>query len=234
MATDAVAHHRPSPRRLAGAAALVAWTALASFGRPGTPLGQAAWAGSLAIVVLSGASWGIAARRRPPHPRAEVAQRTGSWLPWLALAVVVTAWEALGIDTRPQVVHLTLSSLVLHFQGMRAAAELVWCGIGLAFARVRADEARQRGTRPLRGGGVDAPGAPFVVLALLIGTDPSTGFAFFAAVMAAAGVLEALSRCRRSGVASLAETLRRLGEPPALRLMSAAVWVFGGWHLFAH
>lgn len=235
MATDAVEHHRLSPSTLAGAAALVAWTTLASFGRPGTPLGQAAWAASLAIVVLCGVTWGVAARRGPPGPPAGAAEARGSSLPWLALAVAVAAWEALGIDTRPHALHLTLSSLALHFQGVRAAAELAWSGIGLAWARVRADEARRRRPRPLPGTGTRSPGVPpLVVLALLIGTDPATGFAFFAVVIAATGALEVRSRRPQSEVASLAELLRRLSNPPVLRLACAAAWVFGGWHLFAH
>lgn len=185
---------------------LLAWCGWASAYRAGTNGGKVIWAVSLAVVAVVGVvadgawrrghrQW-VAPRPVPAWPAPERADGRRSVLrgmaPWLVLALVVVAWEALGIDTGRHQPHLTLSALTLAFRPMRAATLAVWTGLGLGFVAVRLraravpDAKRPRGRRLSPG----TPHAAVVLGALLVGTV----VALHRSVLSARGV--------RSGVAA--------------------------------
>ena len=90
-----------------------------------------AWAVSCAGVVATDLILARAVAERPARPLPCVAppppasekrrSRLGLFLPWIALVLVVAAWEALGIDTGEKVPHLTISALALAYRGVRPA-----------------------------------------------------------------------------------------------------------------
>ncbi len=227
----------------------VAWCGWASQYRAFTAGGKATWAVSLALVagcwaVIVGRARRAADRIDPstrapwPRPGPDGARRTlaGTW-PWLALGVVVVAWEVLGLDTGPHEPHLTLSALVLFSRPFRAAVLWAWMAAGWALGRAWGPTwggSGQRAGRRLAGGDqwpvVVAP----LALGLLLPDHRSAGFAFWGAVAAVGVVLDRVGRRSDGRWASFFELLAGVGRSVGVRLLVTAGWVYAGWHLFAH
>jgi hypothetical protein len=117
----------------AGAAGLAAWAATTT---PFSAGADAVTALGLGLVTLEVAlRW----RRTPTMattagPGEPPARR---W-PWLALAVVVVAWELASLFLGPRVAHPTISSLydsATHWQAVKAACFFVWLCGGAALVR---------------------------------------------------------------------------------------------------
>lgn len=228
--------------------ALCAWCGFVSgFHRSTTPA-RVTWAVSLVAVVLIDLLLGLRARRgwgggAPPprtdrgsiaegRPKGGELRRTG---PWLALALVVVAWEALGIDTGPHQAHLTISSLTEAYRPLNAATLLVWILVGVFYGVVRA-KVKRSATAVSKG-----PGAPVAAVGLHAGApglllpgSRAAGVAFWACVLAAAGLVELVARRSSGRLATGEELLRLITTPVAVRAVVVVAWAYAGYHLFAH
>lgn len=173
---------------------------------------------------------------RAGESRSEEARRhRAAALPWLVLGVAVLSWEMLALATPPRVLHLTLSSLVLHFRAIRAVAFVGWSAAGVALVAAGVEPPRVRPGRPVDGDRTRGtpPLLALFTLAVLVGTDPVVGITFWSLVALGGGVLELATR-RRSLVSPLTALFRDLlGRWPG-RAVLAAAWLVTGWHLFAH
>ncbi len=227
--------------------ALCAWCGWVSgFHRSTTPA-RVTWVVSLAAVVMVDLLLRQGGRGRRPGWR--LRPRSGSpptlpggprrslvaTGPWLALALAVVAWEALGIDTGPREPHLTISSLTADYRAMNAAALLVWMLAGVLFGVVRARAGASGGAVSGRAAGAVALGSfragpP----GLLLPASRGAGVAFWVCVVAAGGVVELLARRSGGRLATAAELVRLLTAPVAVRLVVVAAWAYAGYHLFAH
>lgn len=168
------------------------------------------------------------------EPRGKTPPCRAPAFPWVVLTAAVLAWEMLALVTPPRVLHLTLSSLVLHFRAVRAVAFVGWsaAGVGLAAADVDRDRARRVRRASERDPG-PADHVALATLAVLVGTDPVVGIAFWSLVALGAGALELVAR-RRSLASPLTTLLTELLERRPGRVLLAAAWLVTGWHLFAH
>lgn len=166
--------------------------------------------------------------------------------PWLALIVVVLAWDVLGIDTGPRQYHLTISALSQAYRPLNAAVLFVWIlvGIGYEAARVRApiDSAGARrnesAPRVQENGGAFALaagslGAHHSTAALILPQSPAAGVAFWLAVPAAAILIDAEARHSRGHRATAEEFVRFISTARLANLALIAAWGFAGYHLFA-
>jgi len=164
--------------------------------------------------------------------------------PWLAIALVVAAWEALGIDTGPHEPHLTVSALALSSRLFDAALLLAWIlvGAGYTVARARAPLGRAavRESRSPRSPAGAFPGClalgrhPMLVPALLLPRSRSVGVAFWIAVVAACLVVELVARRSEGRLARAGELVRLVSGPPLVNALLVVAWTYAGWHLFAH
>ncbi len=196
--------------------------------------------------------WRLAPADGPwPRPGQGGGRRTllGVW-PWLAIIVVVVAWEVLGIDTGTHQPHLTISALAQAFRPLDAALLLVWIliGIGYGAARARAPVTEASGERK-QGAGGHAAGAGGIstvqkaaagghharlVPALLLPETRSAGVAFWIAVIVAFGLVDLAARRSGGRLATAEEFARLVSGPPVANMALVAAWAFAGWHLFAH
>lgn len=236
--------------------ALCAWCGWASGFHHSTTPAFATWFASLAgVVVFDALLWrGRRAHRVALHvPTVDVPwPRPGQggrslilWglLPWLCLGAVVLAWEVLGIDTGPHEAHLTISALAEAFRGLNAALLLVWIVTGLGYGVARARLAVEQGAdgAPDRLARRASPGALAVVTgrptpmpALLLPANRAFGVAFWAAVIVVAVVVDLVARRSGGRLASAGELVRLISRPRAANLLLIVLWVYSGWHLFAH
>jgi hypothetical protein len=255
-------------RGIAGllAVLVLAWCGWASGFRVGTRAGQSAWFVSLSVVLVaalavylgrSGHRFGWHIEPAPlswPRPgqggRGGAGRTLAGTAPWLALAVVVLAWEILGIDTGTHEPHLTISALSLAFRPMRAAIMAVWMGVGVCFAVARARASANPPHRQSRWGPGDAsraasaPGIAlgagrlvreFVpLLALFEGRSRAVGVAFWLGVVVCAAGVDLVARRSAGRIASFGELLCFISRPVAARIFLVVAWTYAGWHLFAH
>jgi hypothetical protein len=167
--------------------------------------------------------------------------------PWLALMVVVVAWEVLGIDTGPHQYHLTVSALAQAYRPLNAALLLVWVlvGIGYEAARVRAPigdaQALEHQEDPnVREGGTAlaamtaiSVGGHHAAPALLLPQSPPVGVAFWVAVPIAAVLIDVTARRSGGRRADAEELVRFISTSWPANVALIAAWVFAGYHLFA-
>jgi hypothetical protein len=166
--------------------------------------------------------------------------------PWLALIVVVLAWEVLGIDTGPHQYHLTISALAQAYRPLNAALLLVWVlvGIGYEAARVRAPFGTLGASDGARDPNASENGSAYAaaigtagihhgVPALLLPSSPPAGVAFWAAVPLAAILIDALARRSHGRSANAEEFVRFISTSRLANVALIATWVFTGYHLFA-
>jgi hypothetical protein len=245
------------------AALVLAWCGWASGFRPGTRAGQYAWLVSLFAVLVADLAvylgrsehrlgWCIEADQPPwPRPgRGGAGPALVGTAPWLALGVVVLAWEVLGLDTGPHEPHLTISALTLAFRPVRAAMLAVWMGVGVYFAVARARSPASPTPPPTHGGKAGtspgASGAGLALgsgrlarhlvppLALLEGRSRAVGVAFWIGVLVCAAGIDLVARRSEGRIATFEELLRFISRPVGVRVLLVVAWTYVGWHLFAH
>lgn len=240
------------------ASALVTWCGWASGFRRSTAPAEATWVVSLLLVVAADfLAWQGRRGRRPGLHLEPVEQ---SWpgagqksavliglSPWLALSVLVIAWEVLGIDTGRHEPHLTISALTQAFRPLNAAMLLVWILVGLGYGAARA---RAPGMAARHASGPDRKGsrsAAALVLshhsatmpallalpALLLPANRGVGVAFWIAVVVAAIGIELAAHRSRGRIASAEAVVRYLTGSPVGNIVTIAAWAFAGYHLFA-
>jgi hypothetical protein len=157
--------------------------------------------------------------------------RLGSSL-WLALALVVLAWEILGINTGTHQPHLTISALTLVYRPLNAALLMVWMlvglGYGVARARAPVDDTKASVTPP------GATPSAALVPALLLPASQPAGLAFWLGVLALAVVIDQAGRRSGGRLANAEEILRFVTTSTVANACLVVAWIYGGYHLFAH
>ena len=231
---------------------LCAWCAWVSGFHRSTAAAEWTWLASLvAVVAVDVLVWRGRVHRRPgwrlePAPRSWPPPGLGRWgrlqgvSPWLGLMAVVTAWEALGIDTGTDRPHLTISALAQAFRPLDAALLLVWmaAGVGYGVARARAPAGpppAEVGGGGLRLGpvGVASVHPVGAVPALLLPASRSVGVGFWLAVLVAGVTVDLVARRGQGRLASGEEFTRWLTGPAVANLAVMAAWTVAGYHLFA-
>jgi hypothetical protein len=245
--------HRIAPGIVLGPA-LVAWCGWASsFHRSTTP-DLVTWAVSLVFVVAVDALlWRGRHRHRfslhlppvetewPPPDRRDPSHVLVGVSPWLALTVVVTVWEVLGIDTGPHEPHLTISALAQAYRPLAAALLLVWILVGLGYgvARARAPvdgvSAQPAGPRGNASPTAAAVGAhhPALMPALLLPSSRAAGGAFWVSLIAVCVLVDRAARRSRGRLANAGELVRLISRPRVANALLVVAWAYAGWHLFA-
>lgn len=239
--------------------AACAWCGWISGFHRSTPGAEIAWFITLASVILFDSALWRANRAQNPGWRLTPAPepwprrgRGGSGpalrgvAPWLALILVVLAWEVLGIDTGPRQYHLTISALAQAYRPLNATLLLVWMlvGIGYEIARARrpiddseARRGRRRSDRPEHGGtlamAMGSLGAHHGTPALLLPQSPPTGVAFWVCVPLAAVIIDWAARRSDGRRANAEEFMRFISTARGARYALIAAWIFAGYHLFA-
>ncbi len=220
---------------------------------------EVSWVASLlAVILVDLALWQGKAGRgvgwhlepaRDPWPRADrggpVPALRGV-APWLALIVVVLAWNVLGVDTGPGRYHLTVSALAQAYRPLNAALLLVWVliGIGYEVALVRAPgstiEAGQQARDPHAPESGSALAAAMGSLgghhggpALLLPSSPPVGVAFWVAVPLVAALIDMAARRSDGRRANAEEFVRFISTSRLAHVALVVAWVFAGYHLFA-
>lgn len=239
--------------RMALVLALGVWCGWASGFPHSTVAAFATWAASLAGVAAvdllfwqgrRGRSPAItlepAAHAWPPEGRRHRGPVLVGVAPWSVLAVIVLAWEVLGIDTGPHAPHLTISALAQAYRSLDAAVLFVWVLVGVGFGATRARAPRRPpsvGSAPTASSAV-LPAVtgphPLVLPALLLPHDRAVGVAFWVAVVVVGLLVDLLARRSRGRLATAEELVRLASDPPAVRVLLIGAWTFAGWHLFAH
>jgi hypothetical protein len=69
---------------------------------------------------------------------------------------------------------------------------------------------------------------------VVVGSSKPIGLAFWLAVIAALGGLEALAHWSRWPVPSFGDIVARYLHHPFARAGAIVVWLYAGWHLFSH
>jgi hypothetical protein len=237
----------------AAAAALGAWCGWASgFHRSTTPA-TVTWGISLSAVVLVDVllwrgrrglhpGWPVEARGRPwPRPgrRGGGTVQQGLW-PWLALTVVVVAWEVLGIDTGGQQAHLTISALSQAFRGLHAAVLAIWILVGWGYGWARSRVPARPATVGRKAGRDGKPSAAVVLLhtpaswpALLLPSNRAVGVGFWVGLVVAGALVDLEARHSGGRRATAEELVRFITAPILANVVVVAAWVFAGYHLFA-
>jgi hypothetical protein len=242
---------------------ILAWCGWASGFRVGTRASQTVWGISLAAVLLAALAiyagsrgyrfgWRVEPAPEPwPRPGQGGRRRAlAGTATWLALAVIVLAWEILGIATGPHEPHMTISALSLAFRPMRAFMLAVWMGVGVSFAGARARSPAipidrrggdgRTGSPPAASAGGLALGSTHrlrhaaPLLALLEGRSRAVGVGFWIAVVVCAGGIDIVARRSAGRIANFEELLRFISHSVVVRLFLVVAWVYAGWHLFAH
>lgn len=150
--------------------------------------------------------------------------------PWLGLAVVVLAWEILGIDTGPRTPHLTISALALVSRPLNAALLLVWMLVGFGYGAARARAPLDGPTSPP---GFDPrQGVSVAVPGLLLPSSRPVGAAFWVCVAVAAVAAELAARRSGGRLATAEELVRFCTAAPPAKVVAVVAWGFAGYHLF--
>jgi hypothetical protein len=69
---------------------------------------------------------------------------------------------------------------------------------------------------------------------VVVGSNKYVGLAFWLAVIATLGALEALAHWSRWPVPSFGDIVARYLHHPFARGGAIVVWLYAGWHLFSH
>lgn len=243
-------------------AALGAWCGWASGFHHSTTSAFATWAASLGgVVVVDVLLWRGGRGRRlalPPLPAAAPWPRSGQCgsrrtlvgiAPWLALVLVIAAWEGLGIDTGTHQPHLTVSALAGAYRAFDAALLVTWVLVGVGYGVAQARPVAQapgpppaskatgltdRWTPEGRPVAVAVVGHPAVGPALLLPASKAAGIAFWLALVATAVLVELVARRSGGRLATAGELVRLTTRWTAVGVVLAVGWAYGGWHLFAH
>lgn len=241
---------------------LLAWCGWVSgFHRFTTPA-RITWVISLAAVVAVDLAWWQGRHGRRPGWRLEPVSapwpregRGGTRrallgvAPWVLVALVVLAWELLGLFTGAHTPHLTISALSQAFRPLHAALLVTWMLVGMGYgaARARAPLIPRRG--PLGGGGTTTAASggalalvhrpllgvhPALVPALLLGRSRAAGVAFWLAVMAVCVVMDQVARRTQGAMANAEEFVRFISTAKVPQALVVVAWAYAGWHLFAH
>lgn len=226
---------------LGGVAAVCAWCGWVSGFHRRTAPALATWLVTLAAVVaVDVLLWQGRHGRRPGwrvEPVAEPWPPPGArgrhpaligTVPWLALVLIGTAWDVLGLDSGPHQYHLTISALSQAYRPLNAATLLVWivAGVGYGLARARAPlphPPRATGANPV------LAAAP----ALLLPPDPLLGVGFWLGLFAAGVALDVVARRTRGRIAAAEQLLRFVTAPLAANVVLVLAWAYAGYHLFA-
>ena len=247
--------HRIAPG-IVSAVALVAWCGWASSLHRSTIPAWITWAVSLAVVVaIDSLLWRGRHHRRlsvhlPPTgadwPRPDGGDATHALRgvsPWLALALVVTIWEVLGIDTGPHEPHLTISALAQAYRPLAAALLLVWMLVGLGYGVARAKapvgwEWAKRSAGPTRDASpttaVVGTQHPALMPAVLLPSSRTVGVVFWVALVAVCVLVDQAARRSRGRVADAGELIRLISRPRMANVVLVVAWAYAGWHLFAY
>ncbi len=236
--------------------ALCAWCGWVSGFHRSTAAAVVTWAFSLAAVVVVDLLFWQGQRGRKPGLRLEPVREpwprpgrggvrralVGVSL-WLGLALVVLAWEILGIDTGKHEAHLTISALAQAFRPLNAATLLVWMLVGLGYgaARARAPGVDHPSSFHRRGAERSPPLAsvmfthvPATMPALLLPSSRPSGVAFWLGIVVAIVLLDLVARRSGGRLANGEEFLRLITAPPATNVLLVVAWGYAGYHLFAH
>ena len=239
--------------------ALAAWCGWASGFHRAAAAAEITWLVTLAAVVLFDVglwrgstvgrpAWFLEPAREPwPRPgRGGSAPALRGVALWLALIVVVLAWEVLGIDSGPHQYHLTISALAQAYRPLNAALLLVWVlmGIGYEAARLRAPiESNRTRLGEQQPGAPDHGGACALAMgslgahrgapALLLPQSPAAGVAFWVFVPIAAVVIDQAARRAHGRRADAEEFIRFISTSRVANYALIAAWAFAGYHLFA-
>jgi hypothetical protein len=247
---------------LAGSAVvLCAWCGWLSGFHRATTAARVTWGISLALVVVADVLlWQGRRGRRPglhvepvaggwPPPGTRSAAALAGVSPWVILALVVLAWDVLGIDTGKHTAHLTISALTQASRPLNAAMLLVWMAVGLGYGLTRArSPLRPPPLSPASTAGspaawwsalpvvtVSAGGtAAWPVPGLLLPNDRDAGVAFWLGVVVVAVVVDVLARRSAGRVADAEQMLRLVTAPMAANAFWVVAWTYAGYHLFAH
>jgi hypothetical protein len=183
----------------------------------------------------TGTDWPRADRRDAAHALQGVS-------PWLGLALVVTIWEVLGIDTGRHEPHLTISALAQAYRPLAAGLLLVWMLVGLGYGVARAKApVGWESAKPSPGQPRDAAptaaavGAqhPALMPALLLPSSRAVGVAFRVGLVAVCVLVDQAARRSRGGVADAGDLIRLISRPRAANVVLVVAWAYAGWHLFA-
>lgn len=251
---------RPWVKLSASALLLCIWCGWVSGFHRATNPARVTWGISLAaVVVVDGLLW---QGRRGRHPGLHVEPVARGWpppgiratavvagvAPWVTLALVVLAWDLLGIDTGKHAVHLTISALTQTSRPLNAAMLLVWMAVGIGYGFTRARSPRRPAPPSLA-----KPGSPVAcwsvlpvlslaaggssrwpLLGLLLPNSRAAGIAFWLGVLVAAAVIDALARRSAGRVPNSEQMLRLVTLPKAANAFWVVAWAYAGYHLFAH
>ncbi len=236
--------------------ALCGWCGWVSGFHRSTASAVVTWAFSLATVVVVDLLFWQGQRGRRPGLRLEPVHEP--WPPpgrggvgralvgvslWLGLALVVLAWEILGIDTGKHEAHLTISALTQAFRPLNAAMLLVWMLVGLGYGAARARAPVVDHPSPFHRRDVErspplAPvmftHAPAAMPALLLPPSRPAGLAFWLGIVGAIVLVDLVARRSGGRLATGEEFLRLITAPPAANVLLVAAWAYAGYHLFAH
>jgi hypothetical protein len=239
--------------------ALCAWCGWASGFHRTTPGAEITWLLTAGVVVAfdvalwrgtragSGGFHFEPARDPWPRPgRGGTRQALQGVAPWLAIVVVIVAWEVLGIDTGPHQYHLTISALAQAYRPLNAGLLLVWVLVGMGYevARLRSpvarpDEWRHQDSPKTRDEGaafavaVGSIGAHHGTTGLLLPQSPGAGVAFWVAVPIVAVLVDTAARRSAGRWATAEEFVRFISTAWPANVALIAAWGFAGYHLFA-
>ena len=244
------------------ALALGAWCAFASGFHQSSTGAFVTWSISLAAVIAVDVVLGSSRLRRvvgipalrvaAPWPRPGRGGRgrvLAGISPWLVLGLVALAWELLGIDTKPDQPHLTISALAQLYRPLNAVLLLVWILAGLGYGAARAgapvpaltsvadvsgDQVKQPEVLGAIAVAVIAVGRQTPMPALLLPGSRPVGVTFWLLLVAAALLIDFSARRSQGRFANGGELIRLISRPVMVRVVMVAGWAFAGWHLFAH
>jgi hypothetical protein len=251
-----VPSHRVVPSVLL-ALGLAAWCGFASGFHQSSTGAFVTWSISLAAVVATNQVLGAGHHHRrlglslpaaeAPWPRPGQGGRgrvLAGISPWLILGVVALAWELLGIDTKPDEPHLTISALAQQYRLLNAVLLLVWILAGLGYGAARArmpvktlTTVTSAGANKSAAFGVLAMGVlgrQIPMPALLLPASRPVGVAFWLVAVGAAFLIDFTARRSDGRLANGGELIRMISGPAMARVVIGAAWAFAGWHLFAH
>jgi hypothetical protein len=236
--------------------ALCGWCGWASGFHRSTASAVVTWAFSLAAVVVVDLLFWQGRRRRTPGLRLEpvrepwprpgrggVRRALGGVSLWLGLALVVLAWEILGIDTGSHEAHLTISALTQAYRPLNAAMLVVWVLVGLGYgaARARAPVVDDPSSlhRPVVErspplASVVFTHVPTAMPALLLPSSRPAGVAFWLGIVVAIVLVDLVARRSEGRMANGEELVRLITATAAANVLLVVAWTYAGYHLFAH